>query len=54
MGERTGSRIFRWVWSYVLVLERKVHHIGCGFALRASIIRNTDANNYATDDSRTC
>ncbi|KAL0937890.1 hypothetical protein CTRU02_207621 [Colletotrichum truncatum] len=21
MGERTGSRVFQWVWSYVLILH---------------------------------
>ncbi|KAK1978884.1 hypothetical protein LZ30DRAFT_598149, partial [Colletotrichum cereale] len=27
MGERTGSRVFQWVWSYVLVLAPKETHI---------------------------
>ncbi|KAK0375282.1 hypothetical protein CLIM01_07368 [Colletotrichum limetticola] len=27
MGERTGSRIFRWVWSYVLVCGRRFHYV---------------------------
>ncbi|KAL0930103.1 hypothetical protein CTRU02_214923 [Colletotrichum truncatum] len=24
MGERTGSRVFQWVWSYVTVPVRKI------------------------------
>ncbi|KAL0933696.1 hypothetical protein CTRU02_210495 [Colletotrichum truncatum] len=23
MGERTGSRVFQWVWSYVIALARE-------------------------------
>ncbi|KAK1840531.1 hypothetical protein CCHR01_16841 [Colletotrichum chrysophilum] len=26
MGERTGSRVFQWVWSYVLNQRNKVEH----------------------------
>ncbi|KAK0373535.1 hypothetical protein CLIM01_09122 [Colletotrichum limetticola] len=27
MGERTGSRVFQWVWSYVVVKGSKVDYI---------------------------
>ncbi|KAK0371754.1 hypothetical protein CLIM01_10888 [Colletotrichum limetticola] len=27
MGERTGSRVFQWVWSYVVVRGSEVEHI---------------------------
>ncbi|KAL0932027.1 hypothetical protein CTRU02_212980 [Colletotrichum truncatum] len=27
MGERTGSRVFQWVWSYVIVPEPKGSYI---------------------------
>ncbi|KHE81336.1 hypothetical protein GE21DRAFT_1216151, partial [Neurospora crassa] len=27
MGERTGSRVFQWVWSYVIKLGRKMTYI---------------------------
>ncbi|KAL0939577.1 hypothetical protein CTRU02_206187 [Colletotrichum truncatum] len=33
MGERTGSRVFQWVWSYVLALESKDDYT----ALRPSV-----------------
>ncbi|KAK0378710.1 hypothetical protein CLIM01_03942 [Colletotrichum limetticola] len=26
MGERTGSRVFQWVWSYVVVRGHRVSH----------------------------
>ncbi|KAK0369457.1 hypothetical protein CLIM01_13190 [Colletotrichum limetticola] len=29
MGERTGSRVFQWVWSYVIVLGREGIHDWC-------------------------
>ena len=29
MGERTGSRIFHWVWSYVLTFPTNSHYIQC-------------------------
>ncbi|EGZ71230.1 hypothetical protein NEUTE2DRAFT_66180 [Neurospora tetrasperma FGSC 2509] len=29
MGERTGSRVFQWVWSYVLVLFRLATYVCC-------------------------
>ncbi|KAK1722374.1 uncharacterized protein BDZ83DRAFT_583174, partial [Colletotrichum acutatum] len=28
MGERTGSRVFQWVWSYVMVDDREAVDIG--------------------------
>ncbi|KAL0940903.1 hypothetical protein CTRU02_203666 [Colletotrichum truncatum] len=28
MGERTGSRVFQWVWSYVLELHAVASYIG--------------------------
>ncbi|KAK0376420.1 hypothetical protein CLIM01_06201 [Colletotrichum limetticola] len=27
MGERTGSRVFQWVWSYVIISRCQVDHI---------------------------
>ncbi|KAK0379208.1 hypothetical protein CLIM01_03403 [Colletotrichum limetticola] len=27
MGERTGSRVFQWVWSYVVESKGRVAHI---------------------------
>ncbi|KAK1842781.1 hypothetical protein CCHR01_14599 [Colletotrichum chrysophilum] len=27
MGERTGSRVLQWVWSYVMVCMRQVVHV---------------------------
>ncbi|KAL0930079.1 hypothetical protein CTRU02_214899 [Colletotrichum truncatum] len=29
MGERTGSRVFQWVWSYVLILLERKFIRGC-------------------------
>ncbi|KAK1838194.1 hypothetical protein CCHR01_19184 [Colletotrichum chrysophilum] len=32
MGERTGSRVLQWVWSYVLVFVAESDHIAGGTA----------------------
>ncbi|KAK1855845.1 hypothetical protein CCHR01_01548 [Colletotrichum chrysophilum] len=29
MGERTGSRVFQWVWSYVVTTQCEVDYIRC-------------------------
>ncbi|KAL0932961.1 hypothetical protein CTRU02_211924 [Colletotrichum truncatum] len=29
MGERTGSRVFQWVWSYVLTIDNRKTYIVC-------------------------
>ncbi|KAK1955937.1 hypothetical protein LY78DRAFT_593063, partial [Colletotrichum sublineola] len=42
MGERMGSRIIRWVWSYVLVLGgRKTHLVGTSILVtELALIKN--------------
>ncbi|KAK1837670.1 hypothetical protein CCHR01_19709 [Colletotrichum chrysophilum] len=32
MGERTGSRVFQWVWSYVNIRDRREDQIAWRFA----------------------
>ncbi|KAK1846861.1 hypothetical protein CCHR01_10493 [Colletotrichum chrysophilum] len=29
MGERTGSRVLQWVWSYVAIFSQNIAHIVC-------------------------
>ncbi|KAK0726936.1 hypothetical protein B0T26DRAFT_636707, partial [Lasiosphaeria miniovina] len=36
MGERTGSRIFQWVWSYVTVMGSKRCYLGSFLLLRGN------------------
>ncbi|KAK3351186.1 hypothetical protein B0H65DRAFT_457096 [Neurospora tetraspora] len=39
MGERTGSRVFQWVWSYVMILPQSVVYefcCCCSFPLTSS------------------
>jgi hypothetical protein len=37
MGERTGSRAFQWVWSYVLMRPRKLLHKASPVRVAASL-----------------
>ncbi|KAL0939675.1 hypothetical protein CTRU02_206285 [Colletotrichum truncatum] len=37
MGERTGSRVFQWVWSYVLEIRQMGGYIGM---VSASVMDN--------------
>ncbi|KAK1962280.1 hypothetical protein LY78DRAFT_586920, partial [Colletotrichum sublineola] len=39
MGERTGSRVFQWVWSYVMVCDSEMVYIGTSKHLQMLLTR---------------
>ncbi|KAK1854387.1 hypothetical protein CCHR01_03008 [Colletotrichum chrysophilum] len=52
MGERTGSRVFQWVWSYVVVTETQGDYHGITHHNANEISNQTEWSYGDTDETK--